>query len=98
MAIRSPAHKPCVARVLDAARMTAMTLDDVRTLLDAPSAAVLTTTRKDGAALASPVWFRWAGRAFEVVQAAMRALRGGAISAERSVQANAVPGANAGVS
>lgn len=42
-------------------------LDDVRTLLDAPSAAVLTTNREDGTALTSPVWFRWTGLAFEVV-------------------------------
>ena len=47
--------------------MTALSLDDVRTLLEAPSAAVLTTSRKDGTALASPVWFRWTGVAFEVV-------------------------------
>jgi PPOX class probable F420-dependent enzyme len=42
-------------------------LEDVRTLLEAPSAAVLTTYRKDGTALTSPVWFRWTGPAFEVV-------------------------------
>jgi PPOX class probable F420-dependent enzyme len=41
----------------------------VRTLLDAPSPAVLTTYRKDGSALVSPVWFRWADGAFEVVVA-----------------------------
>jgi PPOX class probable F420-dependent enzyme len=40
-----------------------------RTLLDAPSPAVLTTYRKDGSALVSPVWFRWADGAFEVVVA-----------------------------
>jgi PPOX class probable F420-dependent enzyme len=40
---------------------------DVRTLLDAPSAAVLTTIRKDGTALTSPVWYRWTGLVFEVV-------------------------------
>ena len=39
----------------------------VRTLLEAPSPAVLTTYRKDGSALVSPVWFRWAEGAFEVV-------------------------------
>src|SRR2546421_4068626 len=44
-----------------------LSLEDVRTLLEAPSAAVLTTNRKDGTALTSPVWFRWTGRAFEVV-------------------------------
>ena len=41
--------------------------DGMRTLLEAPSAAVLTTYRKDGSALVSPVWFRWTGEAFEVV-------------------------------
>jgi hypothetical protein len=39
----------------------------VRTLLEAPSPAVLTTYRKDGSAFVSPVWFRWAGGVFEVV-------------------------------
>jgi PPOX class probable F420-dependent enzyme len=39
----------------------------VRTLLEAPSPAVLTTYRKDGSALVTPVWFRWHGGAFEVV-------------------------------
>jgi len=47
--------------------MTSLSLEDARTLLDAPSAAVLTTHRKDGTALTSPVWFRWIGVAFEVV-------------------------------
>ncbi len=47
--------------------MTSLSLEDVRTLLEAPSAAVLTTNRKDGTALATPVWFRWTGLAFEVV-------------------------------
>jgi len=42
-------------------------LESVRSLLDAPSPAVLTTYRKDGSALVSPVWFRWADDAFEVV-------------------------------
>jgi len=40
---------------------------DVRSLLDAPSAAVLTTYRKDGSALVTPVWFRHTGGVFEVV-------------------------------
>ena len=39
----------------------------VRSLLDAPSPAVLTTYRNDGSALVSPVWFRWHDGAFEVV-------------------------------
>ena len=47
--------------------MRSLSLEDVRTLLEAPSAAVLTTTRKDGTPLTTPVWFRWTGVAFEVV-------------------------------
>lgn len=47
--------------------MASLSLEDVRTLLDAPSAAVLTTTRTDGSALTSPVWFRLTGHAFEIV-------------------------------
>jgi hypothetical protein len=39
----------------------------VRSLLEAPSPAVLTTYRKDGSALNAPVWFRWTDGAFEVV-------------------------------
>lgn len=42
-------------------------MEQVRTLLEAPSPAVLTTYRKDGNALVSPVWFRWVDGAFEVV-------------------------------
>ena len=41
----------------------------MRSLLDAPSPAVLTTYRKDGSAAVSPVWFRWADDRFEVVVA-----------------------------
>lgn len=44
--------------------------DDFRSLLDAPSPAVLMTYRKDGSANVSPVWFRWHDDAFEVVIAA----------------------------
>ena len=39
----------------------------LRTLLEAPSPAVLATYRKDGSALLSPVWFRWNAEAFEIV-------------------------------
>jgi hypothetical protein len=46
-----------------------VTLDDVRSLLDAPSPAVLTTYRKDDSALTTPVWFRFHDGAFEVVLA-----------------------------
>ena len=44
-----------------------MTLDDVRSLLEEPSPAVLTTTRRDGSPLTTPVWFRFTDGAFEVV-------------------------------
>jgi uncharacterized protein len=44
-------------------------LDDVQTLLDAPSPAVLTTYRRDGTALTTPVWFRFHAGAFEIVLA-----------------------------
>jgi PPOX class probable F420-dependent enzyme len=44
-----------------------MTLDDVSSLLEAPSPAVLTTTRRDGSALTTPIWFRFTDGAFEVV-------------------------------
>jgi PPOX class probable F420-dependent enzyme len=36
-------------------------------LLEQPSPAVLCTYRKDGSALVTPVWFRYANDAFEVV-------------------------------
>ena len=36
-------------------------------LLEAPSPAVLTTYRRDGTAVASPVWFRFRDDTFEVV-------------------------------
>jgi len=39
----------------------------VNDLLEGPSAAVLTTYRKDGSALTTPVWFRFEDDAFEVV-------------------------------
>ena len=35
--------------------------------MEAPSPAVLTTYRKDGGALVSPVWYRWMDEGFEVV-------------------------------
>ena len=47
--------------------MTEPALESVRSLLEAPSPAVLTTYRKDGSALVTPVWFRWNAGAFEVV-------------------------------
>jgi hypothetical protein len=46
-----------------------VTLDDVQSLLDAPSPAVFTTYRQDGSALTTPVWFRFHDGAFEVVLA-----------------------------
>ena len=42
-------------------------LEKVRSLLEAPSPAVLTTYRQDGSALVTPVWFRFEDGAFEVV-------------------------------
>ncbi len=42
-------------------------MDGLQSLLEAPSPAVLTTYRKNGSALVSPVWFRWHDGAFEVV-------------------------------
>ena len=64
--------------------MASLSLEDVRTLLDAPSAAVLTTTRTDGSALTSPVWFRWTGHAFEIVIAHLAADAGERFAAERA--------------
>jgi PPOX class probable F420-dependent enzyme len=46
-----------------------VTLDDVQSLLDAPAPAVLTTYRRDGSALTTPVWFRFEDGTFEVVLA-----------------------------
>jgi PPOX class probable F420-dependent enzyme len=46
-----------------------VTLDDVRSLIDGPSPAVLTTYRRNGSALTTPVWFRFYDGAFEVVLA-----------------------------
>ena len=42
-------------------------LERVRSLIESPAPAVLTTYRRDGSAHVSPVWFRWTGDAFEVV-------------------------------
>jgi PPOX class probable F420-dependent enzyme len=39
----------------------------VRSLVEDPSPAVLTTYRRDGSVLVSPVWFCWNDGAFEVV-------------------------------
>jgi nitroimidazol reductase NimA-like FMN-containing flavoprotein (pyridoxamine 5'-phosphate oxidase superfamily) len=47
--------------------MTDAWLESVRSLLDAPSPAVLATYRRDGTAVVTPVWFRWNDGAFEVV-------------------------------
>jgi hypothetical protein len=47
--------------------MTDGWIEKVRSLLEAPAPAVLTTYREDGSALVSPVWFRWSDGAFEVV-------------------------------
>jgi hypothetical protein len=42
-------------------------VDGMRTMLEAPSPAVLTTYRKDDSAAATPVWYRWHDDAFEIV-------------------------------
>lgn len=47
----------------------AMTPDEVRPLLDAPSGAVLAVYRADGSAYISPVWFRVADESVEIVVA-----------------------------
>ena len=47
-----------------------VSLDDFRSLLDAPSPAALVTYGADGSADVSPVWFRCTDSAFEVVVAA----------------------------
>jgi PPOX class probable F420-dependent enzyme len=47
--------------------MTGEWIEPMRSLLEGPSPAVLTTYRQDGSALVSPVWFRWHDGAFEVV-------------------------------
>jgi hypothetical protein len=39
----------------------------MRSLLEAPSPAVLTTYRKDRSAHTVPVWFRWTDEAFKLV-------------------------------
>ena len=41
--------------------------EDVRSLVEGPSPAVLATYRKDGSALVTPVWFRWSDGAFEFI-------------------------------
>ena len=42
-------------------------MPEIDSLLRAPSPAVLTTYRKDGTAVTSPVWFRFQDNTFEVV-------------------------------
>jgi PPOX class probable F420-dependent enzyme len=49
--------------------VTSYSLEGLESLLEGPSPAVLTTYRKDGTALVSPVWFRYADEGFEVVVA-----------------------------
>lgn len=49
--------------------MDSFSPEGFESLLEGPSPAVLTTYRKDGTALVSPVWFRFTGAAFEVVVA-----------------------------
>ena len=47
--------------------MTDDRFDAIRSLFETAAPAVLTTYKKDGSPLVSPVWFRWANGAFEVV-------------------------------
>lgn len=56
-------REPCIVK-LDART------DELRSLLEAPSPATLTLYREDGDAVTSPVWFRVADDALEVVVAA----------------------------
>jgi PPOX class probable F420-dependent enzyme len=42
-------------------------VEGIRSLLEAPAPAVLTTYRQDGSAHTVPVWFRWTDEALEVV-------------------------------
>lgn len=44
---------------------TNLTIEDMRGLLDEPLVAVLSTLRRDGTSLLSPVWHRWHDGGFE---------------------------------
>ena len=48
-------------------RVTDERIEGLRSLLEGPSPAVLTTYRKDGSASTTPVWFHWNDGTFEVV-------------------------------
>ncbi len=48
-------------------RMDTDWVERMRTMLEAPSPAVLTTYRRDDSTLATPVWYRWHEGAFEIV-------------------------------
>ena len=60
------AHRHCLTPSRQTSRIDPW-LERIRPLLEAPSPAALTTYRKDGSALVTPVWFRWHDGAFEVV-------------------------------
>jgi len=62
-------RKACGPGAIPARTLAGVNLEDVRSLLDAPAPAVLTTYRKDGSALTTPVWFRFHEGVFEVVLA-----------------------------
>ena len=64
----SPSRRSLIHTTPDT--INAVSLDDVRSLLDAPSPAALVTYGADGSADVSPVWFRCTDSAFEVVVAA----------------------------
>ena len=57
----------CEAPLQPNRRFRLTRMREFASLFEAPSPAVLTTYRKDGTAVASPVWFRFRGETFEVV-------------------------------
>ena len=64
----SPCRRSLIKTTPDT--ISAVSLEDFRSLLDAPSPAALVTYGADGSADVSPVWFRCTDSAFEVVVAA----------------------------
>ena len=57
----------CVAARPYGGDRMAISIDRFASLLNGPSPAVLTTYRKDGTAITSPVWFRFIDDGFEVI-------------------------------
>ena len=58
---------PQKATYLYSPRVTDDRVEGLRSLLEGPSPAVLTTYRKDGSAFTTPVWFHWDDDVFQVV-------------------------------